>query len=66
LRVDPTSLELASSPETVKGWDSFTQINLILAIETAFGIHFPTATVARIRTIADLVDAVAAQAVNAR
>lgn len=65
-RVDPASLTPASSSETVKGWDSFTQINLILTIESTFGVQFPAAAVSRFRTIADLVDAVALQSSGER
>lgn len=65
-RVDPGALELDSSPETVKGWDSFTQINLVISIEGAFNVRFPAATVSRIRKIGDLVDAVKSQQASDR
>lgn len=53
-RVDPASLQPASSPETVPGWDSFSQIMLILAAEERFAIRIPAAKVAGIRSLGEL------------
>lgn len=35
--------------EDVDGWDSLTHINLIIAIERAFGIKFATAEISRLK-----------------
>lgn len=41
LEVDPASLDEASSMDNVPGWDSLRQMNLVLALEEAFGITIP-------------------------
>jgi len=53
-RVDATSLQATSSPETVPGWDSFSQIMLILATEDRFKIRIPASKVAGIRSLGEL------------
>lgn len=53
-RVNRESLQPASSPETVPGWDSFSQIMLILATEERFAIRIPAAKVAGIRSLGEL------------
>jgi long-chain acyl-CoA synthetase len=59
-RVDPQSLSILSSPKTVEGWDSFSQIELILAVEREFGASIPASKVAGIRNVGDLIVAVGA------
>lgn len=53
-RVDPASLKPTSNPETVPGWDSFSQIMLIISTEERFGIRIPAARVASIRNLGEL------------
>jgi acyl carrier protein len=53
-RVDPLSLSSASSPHTVAGWDSFSQIMLVIATEERFGIRIPASRVAGIRSLGEL------------
>lgn len=53
-RVDPAMLNLASGPGSVAGWDSFSQLNFLMAIEQRFAIAIPAARVARIATIGDM------------
>lgn len=50
-----------SSPKTVKGWDSFNQLNLMIEAESRFGVRIPAARVASIRTLGDLYRIVSAQ-----
>jgi len=57
-RVDPSVLSAASRPGAVPGWDSFSQLNFLMAAEERFGVTIPAAKVARIETIGDMVDAV--------
>ncbi len=57
-RVTPATLGVASTPESVSGWDSFSQIALIFAVEERFGIRVPASRTAAIRSLADLIDAV--------
>ena len=53
--VDRTLLTYASSPESIEGWDSFTHLNLILAVEDALDIRIATPQIAAIRDIGSLV-----------
>lgn len=59
-RVDAASLSAASTPDTVKGWDSFTQLNLILETEAALGLRIPASAVAKLRSLGQLAAAVKA------
>lgn len=54
-RADPASLTPAMGPQDVAGWDSFSQISLVFAMEARFGISIPPSKVAGIRTLADLI-----------
>lgn len=45
--------ELAA--KDVKNWDSFNHINLMIAIESAYGITLAPAEVQRAKTVGDLV-----------
>jgi acyl carrier protein len=51
--------DLALSPSTtakeVPGWDSFKQIEIVLALEARFGISFTTQDLDALRTVGDLV-----------
>ena len=57
LGVDETELTDDSSPESVPAWDSLNHLNVILAMESEFGIElsaedaFAMSTVARIRDV---------------
>lgn len=41
LEVDVSTLDSGSSMDNVPGWDSLRQLNLVLALEEAFGVSFP-------------------------
>lgn len=51
---------LRVAPETtakdVQGWDSFNHINLIVALEEAFGVTFSSKEMADFRNVGDLVE----------
>jgi acyl carrier protein len=55
--VDPGSLDGASSPESVEGWDSMGHLNLVAALEADFNVSIDIgdamemASVKRIREI---------------
>jgi long-chain acyl-CoA synthetase len=55
LRVSPQALTPASGRGSVDGWDSFSQLNFVLAVEQHFGLIIPAARVATIESIADMV-----------
>jgi acyl carrier protein len=42
LRVKPEALNDESSPATLKSWDSFNHIQLMVALEEAFDVKFST------------------------
>jgi long-chain acyl-CoA synthetase len=54
-RVAPALLSLRTAQGDVPGWDSFSQISLVLAVEQALGIRIPASRVAVTRTLGDLV-----------
>ncbi len=45
-----------TTAENVEGWDSFNHINIVVAVESKFGIKFHTAEVEELRNVGDLVD----------
>ncbi len=53
---------IALAPTTVAsdidGWDSFNHLNIIVAVETSFGIRFGTRDIDSLHTIGDLVRAI--------
>jgi acyl carrier protein len=57
-RVPISDLSLRSTPDMVAGWDSFTQISLILALEDRFNRRISAARAAAIRSLADALAAV--------
>lgn len=54
-RVSAEALAPASGRGSVAGWDSFSQLNFVFAVEHHFGLSIPAARVATIETIADMV-----------
>ena len=59
-RVDVDTLSLTTTADHVKGWDSFTQINLLMTTEERLGMRIPASKIAAIRTLGDLVTAIKA------
>jgi acyl carrier protein len=53
LGVDPGSLSDASTPATVDGWDSLMGIQLIMAMQEAYGVLFSTAEIERMGGLGD-------------
>jgi acyl carrier protein len=49
--VDPAQLTEQSSPETVDGWDSLQQLNLVLAIEQEFDLSLEPEDIERMGSI---------------
>ncbi len=44
-----------TTAESVKGWDSFNHINIVVAIEARFRIKYLTAEIEQLRNVGDLV-----------
>jgi acyl carrier protein len=38
--VAPSALEMTSTPDDLEEWDSFAQLNLLVALEDEYGIRF--------------------------
>lgn len=54
----PDGLSLSSNPDNVPGWDSFTHIALILALEEGFGVRIPPHRAAALRSLGDAAKAI--------
>lgn len=50
------SIEIINSTtaDDIEGWDSFSHVNLILAVEMEFGIEFTTAEVRKMENVGEL------------
>jgi acyl-CoA synthetase (AMP-forming)/AMP-acid ligase II/acyl carrier protein len=57
-RIDPSELRSNSTPDDVPGWDSFTHIALILAIEEKFKFRIPVSRATGLRSISKVVSLV--------
>lgn len=57
-RVDPALIDASSRPGSVPGWDSFSQLNFLMAAEDRFGVTIPASLVAQIVSVADMVKAI--------
>ncbi len=57
--------EIAVSRETtaddVEGWDSLSHVNLILAVEEGFNIHFDDEELMNFENVGDMIDAIGAK-----
>jgi acyl carrier protein len=51
LKVPPASISDESSPETLRRWDSLRHLELMTAIEDAFGVRFSTSEIMRAQSI---------------
>jgi acyl carrier protein len=47
-----------TTAEEVEGWDSFNHINIVVAVESKFGIKIHTAEVEELRNVGELADLV--------
>jgi acyl-CoA synthetase (AMP-forming)/AMP-acid ligase II/acyl carrier protein len=52
--VEKSSLSVASTPQSVEGWDSFRHVNLVLQAEEQFSIRIPGKLVGQIASLGDL------------
>lgn len=56
--VPQDSISLSSTPASVKGWDSFTHINLVLQVENEFSIRIPPGEISRLGSLGDILNLV--------
>ncbi len=54
LGTDELVLTPATTADDVEGWDSFSHLNLIAAIEARFGIQTQTKEIEKLRNVGDL------------
>ena len=47
-----------SSPENVEGWDSIANVNVIIAVESEFGIKLGIDDIQRVKMVGDIVSIV--------
>lgn len=47
---------MRTTAEDVEGWDSFNHVNIVVAIESQFGIKFNAAEVEELRAVGELVN----------
>lgn len=59
-------VERGTSADDVEGWDSLTNVELIVALESKFGVRFHTGEIARFRNVGELVDAIEKRLVHGR
>jgi acyl carrier protein len=58
---DDLVLKAELSPKDVQGWDSFKQIEIIMATEEKFGMKFMTRELDSLQNVGDMVRVVAAK-----
>lgn len=51
LAIDPTRVDEASSPDTIREWDSLATMKLIAAVEETFDVRLSTREILSMRTI---------------
>jgi acyl carrier protein len=52
-------VEPSTTAEDVEGWDSVSNIELMVALEARFGISFRTGEIASLKNVGELADAIA-------
>ncbi len=61
LDIDDLRLDPAMSAADIPGWDSLTHVQIMVAVERAFGIRFRTGDIAGMATVGELVTRVEAR-----
>jgi acyl carrier protein len=58
---DAIAISRATTAADIPGWDSFNNINIMVAAEMAFGVKFRTAEIEQLNNVGDLIDAIGAK-----
>jgi len=61
LQVDNVSIHPDSSPESIESWDSVQNLNLVLAVEEAFGFQFAPEEMDQMKTVGRIAEIVASK-----
>lgn len=56
---DALVVSRATDAQSVDGWDSLAHVNLIAAVEEAFGVRFALGELEELRNVGDMVDLIA-------
>ena len=64
LGVDPGQVDDATSPQTVKQWNSMTHMKLVARLESEFGVRLAVRDVIRVKSAGDFRRLLAAQGVE--
>jgi acyl carrier protein len=54
LKLDDWDITAETVADQVPGWDSLTHVNVILAVEKHFGVHFKSREVLTMKNVGDL------------
>jgi len=65
-RDDDLEVVEATSKADIPGWDSLTDVKLVIAIEEEFQTRFTTQEVGHVRTVGDFVEALARRGIRVR
>jgi acyl carrier protein len=49
-------INMRTTAEDVEGWDSFNHVNIVVALETEFGISFNAAEIEELRAVGEIVN----------
>jgi acyl carrier protein len=55
------SLSRETTASDIPDWDSFNNINIMVAVEMAFGVKFGTAEIEQLQNVGDLIDTIGAK-----
>jgi acyl carrier protein len=58
---DGISLSREMTAADIPDWDSFNNINIMVAVEIAFGVKFGTAEIEQLQNVGDLIDTIGAK-----
>ena len=58
LNISAARVTREMSPQSVDNWDSVQHLNLVLAMESEFGVSVPPEDIDKLRTVGDIIDAV--------
>jgi len=58
---DSLRIARTTTAEDIEGWDSFEHINLIMALETKFGVKFRLAELQELNCVGDMIDMIGAK-----
>jgi acyl carrier protein len=64
LGVDPATIDEATSPATLKQWNSMTHMKLVARLEGEFGVRLAVRDVIRVKSAGDFARLLAAQGVE--